>query len=98
MYLDDGLCAVSGEGTACAASQLVQHTLEQAGFAVYPDKSVWKPTQRLTWLAFVIDMTMGQIEVPDSKIVSLCSMLDCCRHACQVRAKYLATILGKLRL
>ena len=59
VYLDDDLCTVSGEGAACTANQLVQHTLEQAGFAVHPDKSVWKPTQNLTWLGFVIDMTMG---------------------------------------
>ena len=34
VYLDDGLCAVNGLGAAETASQLVRHTIDQAGFAV----------------------------------------------------------------
>ena len=46
-YLDDGLCAVNCMEVAESASQLVRRTLDQAGFAVHPYKSVWKPTQHL---------------------------------------------------
>ena len=55
---------MNGMGTADAASQLVWHTLDQAGFAVHPGKSVWKPTQHLVWLGFVVDMSLEQTEVP----------------------------------
>ena len=37
VYLDDGLCAVSGEQSAKEASQLVQHTLSEAGFVSHPN-------------------------------------------------------------
>ena len=94
VYLDDGLCAVEGAEAANAVSQSVRHTLEQARFAVHPIKCVWEPTQRLAWLGFVIDLILGQIEVPEPKIVALRSMLECARHARHVRAKYLANILG----
>ena len=91
VYLDDGLCAVNGIGAADAASQLVRHTLDQAGFAVHPGKSVWKPTQRLAWLGFVTDMSLGQIEVPESKIAEIRGMLEFAKQSDQVRAKFLAS-------
>ena len=81
MYIDDGLCAENGKQPACAASQLVFQTLEQAGFAVHPVKSVREPTQRLVWLRFVIDMALGQIEVPQCKIAALRGMLKSIRQA-----------------
>ena len=65
VYLDYGLCAVNGLGAMNGSgatemeSQLVWHTLDQAVFAVHPDKSVWKPTQRLVRLGFVVDMSLG---------------------------------------
>ena len=96
VYLGDGLCAAESAEAAAAVSQLVRHTLEQTGFAVHPIKCVWEPTQRLVWLGFVIDMIMGQIEVPEPKIVALRSMLGRARHSRQVRAKYLASILGRI--
>ena len=81
---------------ASKASQLVQCTLELAGFVVHPDKSVWKPTQRLVWLGFVVNTFGGQIEVPESKIAELRSMLEIAKQSDQVRAKFLASILGKI--
>ena len=72
---------------ACAASQLVFQTLEQAGFAVHLVKSLPVPTQCLVWLGFVIDMIAGQIEVPQSKIVALRELLDCVKQASHVKAK-----------
>ena len=42
-------------------------TLEQAGFQVNQEKSIWQPTQLLKWLGFVIDLAAGQREVPQEK-------------------------------
>ena len=66
VYLDDGLCAMGGESNALEASTLVQSTLSQAGFVANVKKSIWKPTQRLQWLGFVIDLSQGQIEAHQS--------------------------------
>ena len=66
VYLDHALCAMKGRGAAAKASKLVQCTIEQAGFAVLPSKSIWEPTHCLVWLGFVIDKALGQIEVPES--------------------------------
>ena len=55
VYLDDGLCAVTGKQATVQASQLVKTTIEKAGFVAHPKKSVWEPTQRLVWLGFIVD-------------------------------------------
>ena len=56
---------------ALEASQLVSSTLDKAGFIAHPTKSIWQPTQRLQWLGFVIDVELGQIEVPPEKLALL---------------------------
>ena len=50
----------------------------QLGFFVHPDKSVFVPTQRLTFLDFVLDsvhMTVTPIEDKVRKILSNCNLL-----------------------
>ena len=69
-------CAVNGKLEVCAASQLVNNTLEQVGCAVHPSKSLWAPMHCLIWLGFVINISLGHIEVPQSKILALQSMLE----------------------
>ena len=46
------------------ASQLVQSTIEKAGFVADPQKSVWEPTQVVVWHRFIVDVALRQIEVP----------------------------------
>ena len=96
VYLDDGLCAVSGESNALAASQLVSSTLEQAGFVINTAKSNWTPTQRLQWLGFVIDLSKGHIEVPADKVAALKSKLHSICQLSKVQAKQLASIVGSI--
>ena len=96
VYLDDGLCAVAGRHKALEASQLVRTTLAKAGFVVHPTKSVWEPSQRLPWLGFVIDLELGQIEVPREKLAALQHMLDQARRVAQIPARRLASIVGKI--
>ena len=57
---NDGLCAASGQQTALEATWL-EDTLDRAVFVTHPTNSVWLPTRRL---GFVVDATLGQIEVP----------------------------------
>ena len=96
VYLDDGLCAVSGEQSAKEASQLVQHTLTEAGFVTHPDKSSWQPSQRLVWLGFVVDVGLGQIEVPKEKIEALCCAIHHASHTKHIQARNLASIVDKI--
>ena len=96
LYLDDGLGAAAGMESACTHSKMVRSTLESAGFLTHPAKSVWNPTQCLTWLGFVLNLAEGQIQVPEAKLESLRCMLQEAKQAQSVRARYLASLLGKL--
>ena len=63
---------------------------------VHPTKSIWEPTQQLTWLGFVIALSMGQIEVPEQKLAVLKHRLQ---HACKspsLHAKLLASVVERL--
>ncbi len=96
VYLDDSLGAAVGEQSAKDASELVSSTLAGAGFVAHPVKSRWRPTQRLIWLGFVIDTALGQIEVPQEKLTALRSMLDEARRSECIRARRLASIVGRI--
>ncbi len=86
VYLDDGLCTASGQASAREASALVHASLGNAGFVTHPDKSVWKPTQCLIWLGFVIDLAQGGIRIPKAKVAALREVLSpkksCCLSPC----------------
>ena len=96
VYLDDGLGAERGNKKAGVASIMVQDMLKKAGFVPHPGKCMWKPDQRLTWLGFVIDTALGQIEVPAPKLDALRSMIRRVAASPVVKAKQLASILGKI--
>ena len=96
VYLDDGLCAMDGESNALEASTLVQSTLSQAGLVANVKKSIWKHTQRLQWLGFVIDLSQGLIEVPRDRLTAVACKLQ---RVCQLKlvpAKQLASVVGSI--
>ena len=96
VYLDDGLGVASNEQQALEASQLVRDTLTKAGFVAHPEKSQWIPTQRLVWLGFVIDMAVGQIEVPEDKLLATKELAAKILSIPQIPARLLARLVGKI--
>ena len=93
VYLDEGLGVAVGKSETAWVSQMVRDTLSQAGFVVHPTKSIWEPTQRLTWLGVVIDLSMSPIEVSEQKLAVLKHRLQ---HACQSPSLLLDSVVGKI--
>ena len=58
---------MTSEERTCEASSLVQSTLENSGFVANVEKSKWTPTMRLQWLGFMLDLSKGQIEIPQEE-------------------------------
>ena len=87
---------MAGEAKAAEASELVQSTLNQAGFVINAKKSIWKPTQRLQWLGFVIDLLKGQIETPAERVAALRGKLLDVSKLELVPAKQLASVVGSI--
>jgi len=96
LYLDDGVLAVSGKQAALEASGKVRQDLRKAGLVENISKSNWHPSQRLTWLGFDLDLEVGQIAIPQEKIIALRSLVQSTLEFKQIKAKLLASILGKI--
>ena len=88
--------ATKGETNALEASALVQSTLNCAGFVAHATKSIWKPTQRLQWLGFVVGLSKGQIEVPEDKLAAVKVKLQKNYQSRLVSAKHLASVEGSI--
>ena len=96
LYIDDGIVAGKGLEEAKQFSGIVRDTLERAGLVVSDEKSVWEPVRVLQWLGFMIDLNRGIISVPREKIENIKSSIKSMMGARSVRARDLASVVGKL--
>ena len=96
LYLDDGLATAADKQSALKTSIFVRETLSKAGFVTHPVKSQWSPVQRLSWLGFVIDTSLGQLEVPSEKITLLRCQLQQILSMDRIPARLLASVVGKI--
>ena len=96
LYLDDGLAVAADKHSALTASDFVRKTLSSAGFVTHPVKSQWSPVQRLSWLGFVIDTSVGHLEVPAEKLTLLKRQLKQTIGMRWVPARLLASVVGKI--
>lgn len=56
LYLDDALVVAPTRALALKALARVHDDLNNAGILTNDDKSVWVPTQRITWLGFIVNL------------------------------------------
>ena len=96
VYLDDGICALQNEIEARTASNWVKDTLMKAGWVYNETKSVWAPTRRLQWLGFDLDLGQGCISVSAKKVESLKTNLVLALKQPNLRAKFIASLVGKI--
>ena len=71
-------------------------TLDNALFVTHPIKSQWLPVQRLSWLGFVIDTSLGQLEVPAEKISLLRCQIQQMLSMGRVPTRLLASVVGRI--
>ena len=58
-FLDDGLCIEPEYSKPETLSKFVLNTLINAGFVTNKEKSVWEPTEILTWLGISVNLNKG---------------------------------------
>ena len=68
LYFDDGIVAANGLEAATWASYIARNNLQRSGLVTHVGKSIWTPTQSLSWLGFDLDLNEGVVSVPMSKI------------------------------
>ena len=87
---------MSGREAALQASHKVRQDLIDAGLVEHTDKCNWLPVQQVTWLGFNLDLEMGQIYMPTEKVKWLKSQLEQVLDRPTLKARELASIIGKL--
>ena len=96
LYLDDGIVAAKGLENSNRMSVRIRQDLVRAGLIVNEAKSQWEPVRKLTWLGFEIDLEIGQLTVPEDKLVCLCELLQSLLERAFVPAKVLASAIGRI--
>ena len=70
-FLDDGLGIEFGYSKLETLSKFVINTLNNAGFVINKEKSVWEPTKTLTWLGIYVNLNKGCLYVSEERIWNL---------------------------
>jgi len=63
--------ASNGLEAARQASCIVRNNLQRSGLVVHVEKSIWIPSQSMTWLGFDLDLNQGVVSVPTYKTETL---------------------------
>ena len=48
-----------------------EQDIENSGFVINGEKSIWEPSQSMEWLGFLLDLSVGKFSVLASKIEAL---------------------------
>ena len=92
-YIDDSF--LQGDDYSCLGNVLdTIRLLYYFGFLIHPEKSVLVPTQRLTFLGFILDSALMRIYMTPAKIakvIDLCSNFALSRLQCVRFRRSLAT-------
>ena len=99
VFLDDGLGAAADYAKARISSLSVHADLLKSGFVPNEEKSLWEPTQVITWLGTVIDTSQCIISATDTRIQSLLEdlffLLDS-TYLSLYQVRKLASVCGKI--
>ena len=99
VFLDDGLGAAADYTKARISSLSVHADLLKSGFVPNEEKSLWEPTQVITWLGTVIDTSQCIISATDTRIQSLSEDLSFLldpTHPSLYQLRKLASVCGKI--
>ncbi|XP_071133514.1 uncharacterized protein [Mytilus edulis] len=97
LYLDDGFGMASDYELCRKDSDFVKKSLEEAGFLVNVEKSVFEPTQKLEWLGITWDSAQFCISIPERRLNDLLQSIDeILDRFLFFSARQLAQVTGKI--
>lgn len=97
VFLDDGWAVANTFPLAVKHSEIVRCSLADAGFLANDEKSVWVPTQVITWLGHIFNLKEGTLSITPDRISNLKQhILDILSKPNMVTARRLAQVAGKL--
>ena len=96
LYLDDGIGGHFSKTSATHLSIKVRQDIIACGFTLNDEKSVWEPTQIITFLGVILNFVTGTIHIPERRLAKLKGTLATCLNTRFVSARELASITGQI--
>ena len=82
--------------TSARHAQIVRADVSRSGLVANDDKSVWVPTQNITWLGLTWDGIDGTLAIASHRIEKLISTLNRVLKNTHVSARVLASVVGQI--
>ena len=95
-FLDDGINFSNNVEEAKRESALIRADLHRAGAIYSVKKSEWVPTQKVQWLGYVWDSSIGHISIADHRIEKIISTCTSLLSNSQCHIKSLASFVGQI--
>ena len=95
-FIDDSLQLSETYARALCNVLATTELMLSLGFVVHPDKSVFTPTQRITYLGMIIDSVSMTVQLTEERVASILTMCNeiLKKKTCSIRD--LARIIGKI--
>ena len=76
VFLDDGLQTNTNNTLAIQHSMQIKGSLISSGFIPHRTKSIWIPSQVITWLGFIIDLLQGKIFLTEERLTKTEKLIE----------------------
>ena len=96
-FIDDGAGFEKDFETAKKKSEFIKASLQSSGFVINEDKSIWVPTQEITWLGVKINLSSFCLFITQERIESIQKRIHETINALPyTTARQLAVLVGKI--
>ena len=97
VYIDDGLGVENSSVLARKHSKIVERSLLKSGFLANKTKSIWEPTQTISWLGISTDLHQGVMYITEKRVKTLFETLNSIIDALPyVSARQLSRLTGRI--
>lgn len=93
-YIDDSIFVSQSYDACVSDTYYAKHVLESAGFSIHETKSVFKPTQSITFLGFILNSRSMTISISSEKVAKLRGMVVELLQSNRVVIERLAQVIG----
>ncbi|CAC5387780.1 unnamed protein product [Mytilus coruscus] len=93
-YIDDSLLQAESFSTSVINTKKVQQFIQSVGFNINMEKSVFIPSQRITFLGYIIDSVLFRVFLPEDKIQKIIEISNNVLKPQNILIRHVAQLVG----